>query len=119
MTPAATEGVSFPYDECEAQIIPKMPFPRMTDPLVSAKTKRDKDYIPYIVIQNVEQMTGRPMRAEDDQCETVIMDGNFGWLRGGYSHFMHRWFTAPIKTIAAREAPPAPPPPLKKRRRDE
>lgn len=108
VTPAASEGISFPYEECEVVIIPKMPFPDLRDPLVKAKTQRDRDYIPYATLQTFEQMIGRAMRAEDDQCETYVLDDNLNWLKGGYWHYLHRWSTAAIKTIAKREKPPAP-----------
>ena len=102
LSPAVQEGLNFPGAECEFQILPKMPFPDMSDPLIQAKKKVDKDYIPYVVLQTVVQCTGRHVRSEVDRGETWILDGHYTWLSGGYYRYLPRWFTSAIKTLPMR-----------------
>lgn len=106
VSPAVTEGLDFPMQQAEYQIIAKMPFPDMSDPLTKVRKKRDKDYIPYQVLQHVVQMTGRIVRSMEDQGETWVIDDHFGWLRSGYYHYLPRWFETAIKTLPKREPPP-------------
>ncbi len=110
VSPAAAEGVDLPQSDCEYIIVPKMPFPDMRDPLIQAKKARDKDYIPYIVLQHVVQSVGRGMRSADDACESWILDGHFDWLRYGYHQYMPRWFHVALRTLPSRQPPPPPPP---------
>lgn len=108
ITPAAMEGVDLPLELCEYIIIPKMPFPDMGDRLVQQKKLRDKDYIPYIVLQHVVQAVGRGMRSAEDQCESFILDAHFQWLKGGYYQYMPRWFHVALRTVDRDADPPAP-----------
>ena len=108
-------GVDFPYSDCEYQIIPKVPFPDLSSPLVRARQERDKTYGAYMAIQSIVQETGRGMRAEDDQCETFILDSNLGWLRHGHWDFAPRWWHVAVRTVRKGEKPPGPPSPLERR----
>lgn len=93
ISPSVTTGYDFPYEECEFQIIGKLPFPPMQDKVVKARSSQDKDYVPYIVMQILVQMVGRGMRAEDDQCETLIIDDNVLWfMRQNKLKFSPKWF---------------------------
>lgn len=108
VTPAATEGVDLPLDLCEFIIIPKMPFPDMRDRLVQIRKTRDKDYIPYLVLQAVVQAVGRGMRSAEDSCESFILDGHFGWLKAGYYQYLPRWFQVALRTLDRDGDAPAP-----------
>jgi Rad3-related DNA helicase len=112
ISPRSWKGSTSPCGRREYQIIAKMPFPDMRDPLITAKKKRDKDYIPYVVLQHVVQMVGRIVRSIEDQGETFVIDDHFGWLKAGYFKYNPRWFSVAIKTIAKRERAPLPPPRL-------
>jgi len=80
VSPALTEGVDLPYDQCRFQIIAKVPFPNMLDKVWQARFEQDKDRAGRIytqaTIDQVVQAAGRGMRAEDDYCETWIIDAN-------------------------------------------
>lgn len=110
VSPAVSTGVDFPLDECEYQIIPKVPWPDFRDPLVKARQSRDKTYPAYVALQSLVQMTGRGMRSEEDQCECFVLDAHFGWMRYAYGDFMPRWFTSAIRTLDAKSPIPSPPP---------
>ena len=112
ISPSVGTGVDFKYQIAEYQIIPKVPFPDMSSPLVKARAKHDKEYIPYVTMQTLVQNAGRPVRADDDHGETFITDGNFGWLRGSHWDFAPRYFHAAVRTIDKDDTPPGPPPRL-------
>jgi Rad3-related DNA helicase len=112
VSPAVATGLDFPFSQCEYQIIPKVPFPDLSSPLVRARQERDKTYGAYSALQTIVQETGRGMRAEDDQCETFVTDSNLGWLMARHWNFAPRWWHAAVKSVDGRGLPPAPPPAL-------
>ncbi|KZX16772.1 bifunctional ATP-dependent DNA helicase/DNA polymerase III subunit epsilon [Methanobrevibacter cuticularis] len=74
LSPSMNEGVNLPYDKCRFQIIYKLPFPSTSDKQVSMRIKSDRHWYPYQTIMNLVQAYGRGMRAEDDYCQTYIID---------------------------------------------
>ena len=79
IAPSLDRGVDFPYDQCRAIIIPKVPFPNLADKQVSARLHSPGGQIWYNVktIRTLIQMTGRGMRSEDDHCASYILDKQF------------------------------------------
>lgn len=80
VSPSVTTGYDFPYDECEFQIICKLPFAEQTNPIVQQRSTLDRTYTAYTVAQKITQMIGRGMRAYDDACETFVIDNNISWF---------------------------------------
>jgi ATP-dependent DNA helicase DinG len=80
VSPSVTTGYDFPYDECEFQIVCKLPFAEQTNPIVQQRSMLDKTYTAYTVAQKITQMVGRGMRHHDDACETFIIDDNISWF---------------------------------------
>jgi Rad3-related DNA helicase len=80
VSPSMTEGVDLPYEKCRFQIIGKIPYPNMIDKVWNARFEQNKEKAGTIyrqaTIDQVVQATGRGMRADDDYCETWIIDGN-------------------------------------------
>jgi len=74
LSPSMNEGVDLPYDKCRFQIIYKLPFPNTSDKQVNIRIKKDKYWYPYQTVLNLVQSYGRGMRAEDDYCQTYIID---------------------------------------------
>lgn len=109
LSPSFDTGTDLPYEECEYQIIPKCPYPSFGSPLIQARMKRDPEYVPYVTMQRLVQMTGRGMRAADDQCETIVFDSNFGRLRGQYWDFAPKYFHTAVRTIKKGMEIPDPP----------
>lgn len=108
VSPSVSTGYDFPYDECEFQIIMKIPFPDTRDLVVKERCKEDPDYGPYTAMQTLVQMSGRGMRAPDDMCETLVLDENIKWFIRKYAKFAPKWFID-----AYREEPFMPKPPIK------
>lgn len=74
LSPSVNEGIDLPYDNCRFQIIYKLPFPNTADKQINMRIKKDKYWYPYQTVLNLVQSYGRGMRAEDDFCQTYIID---------------------------------------------
>lgn len=74
VTPSMTTGQDFKYTYSEYQIILKAPYGDFRDPVTTRRVERDNNYTHYDMAQTLAQMCGRSMRAEDDRCETFILD---------------------------------------------
>lgn len=97
--PSFDTGFDFPYEQCEYQIIAKVPFIDSTSLVVQARSKADKRYLNYVAALRLVQMSGRGMRASDDRCETFIVDGNIEWFLRAAKSLMPKWFRAAIKYV--------------------
>ena len=91
--PNFDEGVDLAYEQCEYQILMKVPFPDRRSPVVDARCKSDPEYGNYSAMIKIVQMAGRGMRAADDLCETIIIDDAWGnyFLRNN-NRFAPKWF---------------------------
>lgn len=112
VSPSLDTGWDFPYDQCEYQIIAKVPFVDTRSTVVRARAKSDKKYLNYVTALRLIQQNGRGMRSEDDQCETIVVDDNIAWFMGAAKEFFPKWFMS-----AYRKAQSGPPSPLVRRRR--
>lgn len=79
VSPSYSTGWDFPYSQLEYQIIVKVPFDVTTTQLAKQR-KKDKKFMLYSVMQELIQMRGRGMRAEDDRCENFIIDDQCQWV---------------------------------------
>ena len=108
VSPSMTTGWDFPHEQCRWQIIAKVPFPDGRMAIHRERQKLDPDLPYYMAWQALIQSAGRGVRAEDDWCETIITDDNFGWLLSRFGHLAPRWF------IEAVQKCPTLPDPLKR-----
>ena len=92
VSPSMVTGWDFPYDQCRWQIIGKVPFPDGRSKVAVARNKIDPDYGCYQAMQALIQACGRGVRAEDDFCETFIIDDHWEWFRDKYKVMMPKWF---------------------------
>jgi Rad3-related DNA helicase len=108
VSPAVTTGYDFPYDECEYQVLCKIPFPDSRDPITAARTVVDSRYPAHLAMQGLVQSIGRGMRASDDRCETFIVDAHAYWFLGSkHKDLMPGWFRRALRrTDALPAAPP-------------
>ena len=114
VSPAVEQGFDFPYDECEFQIVAKVPFPDTRSAVMRARIRSDKKYQNYLTAVNLIQLCGRGMRAEDDFCETFILDDNIFWFNSAARELIPKWFRAAYRRVASL---PSPPPPMVRRPR--
>lgn len=114
VTPSLTTGYDFPLNECEFQIIAKVPFLDRSDPVLNLRCSMDPTYGTYRTTQDLLQMAGRGMRREDDRCETFVIDDNISWfLFRDAKPFLSRTF---LQSYAKRNSLPANPPKVTSRR---
>ncbi|MDD3984666.1 MAG: ATP-dependent DNA helicase [Methanobacterium sp.] len=76
VSPSMSEGVDLPYEKCQFQVIYKVPFPYLGDQQIKNRKAQDPKWYAYKTVMTLLQAYGRGMRAEDDYCETYILDGN-------------------------------------------
>jgi ATP-dependent DNA helicase DinG len=80
------EGVDFPGDELEVLVIPKIPFPVPTEPIVEARAQRlsalgedpfERLFLPEAILR-MRQGAGRLIRRMADRGIIVILDSRLG-----------------------------------------
>lgn len=106
VSPAVATGIDLPYSAAEYQIIAKVPFPDMRSKILQARAQIDSSYVHYLTMQTLVQAAGRGMRAEDDQCETFLIDGQWSWFGSKYATYSPRWFRAAIRSVSSIPKPP-------------
>jgi Rad3-related DNA helicase len=83
VSPSMSEGVDLPYEKCQFQVIYKIPFPYLGDQQIKNRKAQDPKWYAYKTVMTLVQAYGRGMRAEDDYCETYILDSNIRMLMTG------------------------------------
>jgi Rad3-related DNA helicase len=106
VSPSVITGVDFPYSECEYQIISKVPFPDTRSAIMKARISQIPKYRESLTMQQIVQAAGRGMRAEDDQCETFIIDTHANWFLNRACDFAPRDF---LDSVSFERSIPAPP----------
>ena len=98
VSPSMTTGIDLPYDGLRFQIICKLPFSDLGDPIVKeqSKTPLGKNLGLQDMINTMEQAYGRIMRASDDAGVTYLLDGNWDWVRHAAKDYISPWFTEAI-----------------------
>jgi ATP-dependent DNA helicase DinG len=107
ISPSVVTGFDFPYDTAEFQILTKVPFPNTRSPIAKARVKRIPHYREIVTAQQIQQATGRVMRAADDRGETFIIDEHFTWFVKSARDFFAEWFLEAV--TFTRRMPPRPP----------
>lgn len=76
VSPSMSEGVDLPYEKCQFQVIYKVPYPYLGDKQINERKNIDPEWYAYKTIMTLLQAYGRGMRAENDHCDTYILDKN-------------------------------------------
>lgn len=105
VSPVMTTGYDFPDDECRCQIIGKIAYPDVSDPIIKKRMEMDKDYAPYIAMQRLVQTCGRGVRNLTDWCENFIIDDNVRWFASKYKKFAPKWFRESMRTCGKNKIP--------------
>lgn len=92
-SPSFETGVDLPYEQCEVQIIVKIPFLSLGDKQTKKRAELDREWYISATINRLEQACGRGVRAEDDTCITYILDECFKGLAKQYSYMFKEWFS--------------------------
>jgi len=101
VSPSIDTGYDFAGDQARFQLIVKIPFASVRDPVVKARQNRDKDYNMYQVAQTIIQASGRAVRSESDWAETFIVDDALAWsfprMRAG--GFLAKWWLDAFRSV--------------------
>lgn len=92
VSPSMAEGVDLKDDYSRFQIIMKVPYPYLGDPLVKRKMELNEMWYPYQTIKIICQMLGRSVRNMDDRADTYILDSNFASFYRRYKGMFPSWF---------------------------
>ncbi|WP_178915700.1 helicase C-terminal domain-containing protein [Natronomonas gomsonensis] len=78
-SPAATDGVDLPYEDCRWQALVKVPYPHMGDPRTRymMDERNAWDWYYETTAQDIQQSVGRGVRAPDDDCAYYVLDASF------------------------------------------
>jgi Rad3-related DNA helicase len=73
------EGIDLKDDLCRVNIIPKMPYPDLSDPVVAKRKAAEggQDWYDFQTFKTMIQQVGRSTRHERDYSTTYILDPNF------------------------------------------
>lgn len=80
VSPSIASGEDFRYDSARVQVILKVPWPNLGDQVVQLRKASRPKWYAYKAAQELWQMCGRIVRAEDDFGETYILDDEFNRL---------------------------------------
>ena len=80
VSPSMSEGVDLPYEKCEFQVIYKVPYPYLGDKQINERKNMDPEWYAYKTVMTLLQAYGRGMRAENDHCDTYVLDKNIQTL---------------------------------------
>lgn len=77
VSPSMMEGLDLKDDLGRLQIICKVPFPYIGDPVVKIKMERDPQWYAWCTARAIVQAIGRSVRNKDDWTNTYILDECF------------------------------------------
>ncbi len=101
VSPSVQEGFDFPDDDARWQVILKVAVMDSRDPLTRARLDADRSYRDSLVVEDVLQMAGRPVRSDRDWAETLLIDDHWQYLRNAP---FPAWFKAAC--VWANDLPP-------------
>lgn len=106
VSPVIGAGYDFKFKAAEWQFLCKIPFPDSRSKIVKARQDDDKEFGPYVAMQDLVQECGRIMRDKKDQGETFIGDMHLDWFLPRYGHLAPKNFHGFFKTVSSVPAPP-------------
>ncbi len=92
VSPSMMEGLDLEGDLGRFQVICKVPFPHMGDPVVEAKMS-DRGWYAWCTARTLIQSVGRCVRNQEDSTTTYILDESFGQFYVDWSHMFPGYFS--------------------------
>ena len=85
-------GYDFPGHLARRILIPAIPYPPTTDPLIAARQARwGWDWYGAMAAQTIAQMCGRGVRSSDDWCRVEILDSRWQAFAKRYRRHLPQW----------------------------
>lgn len=92
LSPSMVEGFDLKYDLCRWQVIAKVPFGFLGDPLIRYLCDKNPGAYNRQTVLEVVQASGRVVRGVDDFGETFILDSSFSQLMGRGHKYFPKWY---------------------------
>lgn len=77
LSPSMTEGVDLKGDLSKFQVICKIPYPYLGDPITKKRMNKNKGWYALQTAKTIVQSCGRSVRSADDQAVTYILDSDW------------------------------------------
>jgi ATP-dependent DNA helicase DinG len=101
ISPSMAEGVDLRDDLSRFQVIMKVPYPFLGDPLIKRKMGLNATWYPYQATKIICQMLGRSIRNESDRADTYILDSGFNDFYKRNKKLFPEWFAESYKSLSA------------------
>jgi ATP-dependent DNA helicase DinG len=92
LSPSMTEGVDLKDDLSRFNILCKVPYPPMGDPVVAARMESDQEWYNYKTAMTIVQAPGRSVRSMTDHAKTYFVDPGFQGFINRARHHFPAWF---------------------------
>jgi Rad3-related DNA helicase len=100
ISPSMAEGVDLRDDLSRFQVIMKVPYPFLGDPLIKRKMDINATWYPYQTTKILCQMLGRSIRNEFDNANTYILDSGFNDFYKRNRKLFPEWFAESYRSIS-------------------
>jgi Rad3-related DNA helicase len=98
VTPSIVEGIDFRDDQCRFQIIPRIPYLYLGDPIVKIKNRIEPEYYWRTTIMMLVQVLGRSIRSPEDWAHSYLLDDTFQTLIRKNREYFPSWIFEAINT---------------------
>lgn len=92
ISPSAGLGLDLHDDKARFQIIAKVNFANLGDPLIRLRQKRDPEWYSWMAVAATVQAYGRSTRHIKDWSTTYLVDASFNNLLNRYPHLFPFWW---------------------------
>jgi ATP-dependent DNA helicase DinG len=97
LSPSMTEGIDLKDDHSRFQIIVKVPFPYLGDPVVKKRMEIYPNYYGLQTILTLVQAYGRSVRSKEDWAHTYVLDAQFHRVMQEQRRWLPEWFLEAIQ----------------------
>ena len=97
LSPSMTEGVDLKEDASRFQIIVKVPFPYLGDPIIKKRMELYPNYYGLQTILTIVQAYGRSVRSAEDWAHTYVLDGQFHRVVQEQRRWLPEWVLEAIQ----------------------
>lgn len=101
LAPSMDRGVDFAHDDARVVIVPKVPFPNLSDRQISTRLHAPGGQGWYSVqtVRTLVQMTGRGVRSKEDWATTYILDSQFKRIYGQNRKLFPSWWREAVRFV--------------------
>jgi Rad3-related DNA helicase len=99
LAPSMDRGVDFAHDDARVVIVPKVPFPNLSDRQISTRLHAPggQEWYNVQTTRTLVQMTGRGVRSAEDWATTYILDSQFKRIYGQNRKLFPAWWREAIR----------------------